>query len=368
MDDASNWEDGKHLWITSKDMKSEIICNSQIKLSDIGRQRMTIHQPGTILMVNRSGILRRVLPLGVLQKEATINQDIKAIIPFLLDLTPYLFLCLKAFEPIILQDYKKSGTTVDNINFDLFITIPIPLPPIQEQGRIVQSVQSWMKRIAAIEESNDIILDTINATKNRILELAIQGKLVPQIASDEPAIELLRRINPDFRAADNLHYEGTLPSGWTLCSLEDVLDYEQPQAYIVSSTDYSDDYNTPVLTPGKSFVLGYTNEVSGICNRLPVIIFDDFTTESKYVDFPFKVKSSAIKILHIRGEINLRYVALFMSITRFASDTHKRYWISEYSKIPIPIPPLLEQGRIVSAIQLLFKQLDNLITSINADL
>ena len=178
MDDASNWEDGKHLWITSKDMKSEIICNSQIKLSDIGRQRMTIHQPGTILMVNRSGILRRVLPLGVLQKEATINQDIKAIIPFLLDLTPYLFLCLKAFEPIILQDYKKSGTTVDNINFDLFITIPIPLPPIQEQGRIVQSVQSWMKRIAAIEESNDIILDTINATKNRILELAIQGKLV----------------------------------------------------------------------------------------------------------------------------------------------------------------------------------------------
>ena len=165
--------------------------------------------------------------------------------------------------------------------------------------------------------------------------------------------------------SDNLHYEGILPSGWTLCCLEDVLDYEQPQAYIVNSTDYSDDYKTPVLTPGKSFVLGYTNELSGICNHLPVIIFDDFTTESKYVDFPFKVKSSAMKILRARGEINLKYVAIFMSITRLVGDTHKRYWISEYSKIPIPIPPLREQGRIVLAAKHLLNQLDNLIACIS---
>jgi len=171
-----------------------------------------------------------------------------------------------------------------------------------------------------------------------------------------------------FLCSDNLHYEGALPSGWTLCCLEDILNYEQPQTYIVNSADYSNDYKTPVLTPGKSFVLGYTNEEYGICNRLPVIIFDDFTTESKYVDFPFKVKSSALKILHARGEINLRYVALFMSITRLAGDTHKRYWISEYSRIPVPIPPLREQERIVSAVQLLFHQLDNLIAGISNDL
>jgi type I restriction enzyme S subunit len=177
----------------------------------------------------------------------------------------------------------------------------------------------------------------------------------------------LRRINPAFQPSDNLHYEGTLPPGWALCCLEDVLDYEQPQNYIVNSTDYSDGNRIPVLTPGKSFVLGYTNEDFGICNRLPVIIFDDFTTESKYVDFPFKVKSSAMKILHARGEINLRYVALFMSITRLVGDTHKRYWISEYSKIPVPIPPLHEQERIVSDIQLLFNQLDNLIAGVGDD-
>lgn len=263
---------------------------------------------------------------------------------------------------------SSVGVGQPNVNGSSLGKLKLPLPPAEEQKRITIEAQKWISIIDELENESKYLNDNIAAAQLKILDLAIRGKLAPQDPSDESAIELLKRINPAFQASDNLHYEGTLPSGWTLCSLEDVLDYEQPQAYIVSSTDYSDDYNTPVLTPGKSFVLGYTNEVSGICNHLPVIIFDDFTTESKYVDFPFKVKSSAIKILHIRGEINLRYVALFMSITRFASDTHKRYWISEYSKIPIPIPPLLEQGRIVSAIQLLFKQLDNLITSINADL
>ena len=146
------------------------------------------------------------------------------------------------------------------------------------------------------------------------------------------------------------HYEN-LPSGWCVCRLEDIVDYEQPTQYIVESTEYSNDYKTPVLTPGKSFILGYTNETNGIYDKLPTIIFDDFTTDSRYVDFPFKVKSSAMKILQVHKEISIRYVAYFMSITRLAGDTHKRYWISEYSKIPIPLPPINEQNRIVQTIQ-----------------
>ena len=130
-----------------------------------------------------------------------------------------------------------------------------------------------------------------------------------------------------------------MPEGWCFCTLEDIVDYEQPQAYIVQTTDYSDLYNTPVLTAGKSFVIGYTNEQDGICDNIPVIIFDDFTTDSKYVDFPFKVKSSAMKILHVRDGVNIKYVAFFMSVTRLIGETHKRYWISEYSKVVIPLPP-----------------------------
>ena len=260
---------------------------------------------------------------------------------------------------------QASGAVVSNLNKDKVADALIPLPSVSEQKRIVDAVEKWLSILDLIDDGQSKLYELADDAKEKVLNLAIHGKLVPQDPSDEPAIELLKRINPDFKASDNLHYEGILPSGWTLCCLEDVLDYEQPQAYIVNSTDYSDDYKTPVLTPGKSFVLGYTNELSGICNHLPVIIFDDFTTESKYVDFPFKVKSSAMKILRARGEINLKYVAIFMSITRLVGDTHKRYWISEYSKIPIPIPPLREQGRIVLAAKHLLNQLDNLIACIS---
>ena len=131
------------------------------------------------------------------------------------------------------------------------------------------------------------------------------------------------------------------------CKLEDIVDYEQPTSYIVSSTEYDYSFVTPVLTAGKSFVIGRTNETNGIFSNLPCIIFDDFTTDSKYVDFPFKVKSSAMKILKVKNEISTKYVAMFMSITRLAGKTHKRYWISEYSKLRIPIPPKNEQQRIL---------------------
>ena len=142
------------------------------------------------------------------------------------------------------------------------------------------------------------------------------------------------------------------------------MDYEQPQAYIVESTEYSDMYGTPVLTAGKSFIIGYTNEQKGICRDVPVIIFDDFTTDSKYVDFPFKVKSSAMKILHVKKGINIKYVAYFMSVTRLIGETHKRYWISEYSKVIIPLPPKEEQDRIVSAIELLTSSLDSIVETL----
>ena len=141
---------------------------------------------------------------------------------------------------------------------------------------------------------------------------------------------------------------------------EDIINYEQPQEYIVQSTDYKTQHKTPVMTAGKSFIIDYTNEDFGICSNLPVIIFDDFTTDSKYVDFPFKVKSSEMKILHVNEDVNIQYVCWFMSITRLIGDTHKRYWISEYSKLHIPIPPRNEQDRIINKVNELFQILDNI--------
>lgn len=141
---------------------------------------------------------------------------------------------------------------------------------------------------------------------------------------------------------------------WPLVELGEVLDYEQPTKYIVKSVNYDDSYKTPVLTAGKTFILGYTNEKENIfsVNKLPVIIFDDFTTALKFVDFPFKVKSSAMKILHVKKDkADVRFLFEVMKTIKFRCEEHKRYWISEYSKIKIPLPPLEVQKEIVEQIE-----------------
>ena len=150
------------------------------------------------------------------------------------------------------------------------------------------------------------------------------------------------------------------------CELGELLLYEQPTAYIVKSTDYNEKYSIPVLTAGKSFILGYTNETDGIFDKLPVIIFDDFTTATQYVNFQFKVKSSAMKILHINTELVLpKYIYFRMQIIRFDHSTHKRYWIQEYSKVKVSIPHLQEQERIVNKIEELFSHLDAGVDTLN---
>lgn len=147
---------------------------------------------------------------------------------------------------------------------------------------------------------------------------------------------------------------------WREYELGELLSYEQPTPYIVESTDYNDKYKTPVLTAGKSFILGYTNETNGVYTALPVIIFDDFTTASQYVNFEFKVKSSAMKILTPNTELVLpKFIYYRMQIIQFDHSTHKRYWIQQYSKIKVSIPTIPVQEQIVAKIEELFSELDN---------
>lgn len=153
---------------------------------------------------------------------------------------------------------------------------------------------------------------------------------------------------------------------YTEYELGELLPFEQPTAYIVKSTDYSDAYATPVLTAGKSFILGKTNETDGIFDQLPVIIFDDFTTATQFVNFRFKVKSSAMKILHINTALVMpKYIFYRLQIIQFDHSTHKRYWIQSYSKIKVSIPSLDEQSRIVSRIDELFSELDKAVDTLN---
>ena len=259
---------------------------------------------------------------------------------------------------------NSVGIGQPNVNGTILSNLELPIPPIMEQKRIVKELGEWLSIIDKIEESKGRIQKVISLAKSKVLDLAIHGKLVPQDPTDEPATEQLKRINPKAEiTCDNGHYQ-KLPEGWAVCQLDSIISYEQPTPYIVKSTDYDNTYTTPVLTAGKSFIIGHTNETNGIYEKLPCIIFDDFTTDSKLVDFPFKVKSSAMKILQVKEDINIEYIAMFMSITRLIGDTHKRYWISEYSKIEIPIPPQNEQDRIVKKVRLLLSRLDEIMENL----
>lgn len=150
-----------------------------------------------------------------------------------------------------------------------------------------------------------------------------------------------------------------------IVELNEVLDYQQPIPYIVKSTDYMEAGDIPVLTAGKTFILGYTKEKTGIFKGpFPVIIFDDFTTATQLVNFPFKVKSSAMKILLPKDNVDIKYIFYFLQIQKFSAETHKRYWISVCAKMKILLPPLAEQKRIVKKIEELFAVIDKTVKSL----
>lgn len=154
------------------------------------------------------------------------------------------------------------------------------------------------------------------------------------------------------------------PDGVQKVPLGDVLDYEQPSKYIVKSTEYDNSYNIPVLTAGKGFLLGYTNEQAGVyaaSEENPTIIFDDFVTSFHWVDFPFKVKSSAMKMLTCKNKGNsFRFIYYAMCEIGFVAKEHSRHWISVYSKIEIPLPPLAVQKKIVEILDTFTGMTDNL--------
>ena len=358
----SYYDKGNIAWISSGATNQPFINEASNFITEkaLSETNCKIYPIGTLIvaMYGEGKTRGQVSELSI---EAATNQACAAIKPYVLEIKSYIKLYLES-NYLYLRKLAEGGNQ-PNLSVGKISAYTIPLPPLVEQRRIVSEIEHWFSLINIIEGNKEDLQASIKQAKSKIFDLAIHGKLVPQDSNDEPASELLKRINPKVEiTCDNGHYQN-LPTGWALCRLENIVDYEQPTDYIVNSTNYDNNYPIPVLTAGKSFIIGYTNDIEGIYSKLPCIIFDDFTTDSKFVDFPFKVKSSAMKLLQVK-HMEVEYVAMFMSITRLIGDTHKRYWISEYSKLLIPIPPYAEQKRIVAAVHKVFTQIDTIMESL----
>ena len=159
----------------------------------------------------------------------------------------------------------------------------------------------------------------------------------------------------DAETTPKIRFSG-FTDAWEQRKLSEVFNYERPDAYIVLSDKYSDTYSTPVLTANKGFILGYTNEAR-VCDK-KCIIFDDFTLESKYVTFPFMVKSSAMKILTVKKGYYLPFAYELLQATKIEILGHARHYISVVQPTKVLVPSIEEQRRIGECAQ----YLDNLIT------
>ena len=204
----------------------------------------------------------------------------------------------------------------------------------------------------------------------------ITGYMFSKMEFKVPCLDEQKKIGEYFEKLDNLitlhqrkwkrinfavHTDQTIT--WEQRKLGDIFKYEQPQAYIVESTEYDDRFQIPVLTAGQSFVLGYTDEDFGIKNanhRNPVVIFDDFTTSSHYVDFPFKVKSSAMKLLSlVNGKDDIHCAYNVLQNIGYEPVSHERHWISTFAKFNVYMPKNSTEQKCIGNY---FANLDNLIT------
>ncbi len=228
---------------------------------------------------------------------------------------------------------KGAGGAQEVLNISVAKTIKVPVLPFPEQQKIANFLSTVDEKIQQLTRKKELL----EKYKKGVMQQIFSGKLR---FKDEKGKEF---------------------SKWEEKRLGDVLDYIQPTKYLVTSTEYDDSYLTPVLTAGKTFILGYTNETNDIYNEnLPVILFDDFTTATQFVDFPFKAKSSAMKILAPKeGEV-IGYIYEAMRLIKFEIGGHGRHWISQYALLNIPYPCIEEQKKIADYLS----NIDNKIESV----
>ena len=294
-----------HLFI-----RSQNVGNGRFLLDDVAyideathkKQINTELKDGDVLLNITGASIGRTTVVNKNVEGGNVNQHV-CIIRLLEDYSPnYICNYLLSYGGQKQIDSFQAGGNREGLNFEQIRSIKFSIPSFREQSKIASLLSLLEERIAT---QNKIIEDL------KKLKVAIRDKQLNAI-----------------RKHYGLNYQ--------IC---DLLDYEQPTKYVVTDTEYSEDRSkTPVLTANKAFILGYTDENFGVYDNGACIILDDFTLDCKYVDFPFKVKSSAIKILTVKSDCSLRYVYEYLNYMNLETIEHKRHYISEIEPMIIAYP------------------------------
>ena len=310
---------GNIKWMSSGELNKKFIYDTEKRITEKGLNNSSakfVPQKSVLIGLAGQGKTRGTVAINFVG--LAINQSIAAISPSHNYITKYLFYNLQNRYSELRKISSGEGGR-GGLNKKIIKNLLIPLPPLPEQ----QAIACVLSDMDTLIEQLDRLIQKKTAIKKGAMQQLLTGQ---------------KRL-PGFTGK------------WVRKKLGEVLKYEQPTKYIIKSSIYEKGL-FPVLTAGKTFILGYTNEKQGVYKDVPVIIFDDFTTATKYVDFPFKVKSSAMKLLKTNdnNSLDFLYEGLKMLKYPISEGDHKRRWIAEFQNIEIQLPPTLKEQQAIAQI------------------
>ena len=377
---------GRIPWLKTGDLNDGMITNIPESITEeaVANSSAKINPAGSVLIAMYGATIGK---LGILSFPATTNQACCACIEYCAITQHYLFYFLLSHRDMFIA--KGGGGAQPNISKEIIVNTAIPLPPLAEQERIVTEIESWFALIDEIEQGKADLQTTIKQTKSKILDLAIHGKLVPQDPNDEPAIELLKRINPDFTPCDNGHSR-KLPQSWCICRLKDLCIFLSRG----KSPKYSEtDKTFPVFAQkcnlkdgGISLEQAKFLDPSTICKwseeyklKTGDVLVNSTGTgtvgrtrlfhEKCLGKYPFVVPDSHVSVIRVAKGITPQYLYAYISsniIQQYIEDNlagstnQKELYIGVLEQMEIFIPPFPEQQRIVQKIEVLFSSLDEI--------
>jgi type I restriction enzyme S subunit len=263
-----------------------------------------------------------------------------------------------------LEDNLAGSTNQKELYIGVLGNILFPLPPLAEQKRIVEAIDKWFALIDSIENNKADLETTIKQTKSKILDLAIHGKLVTQNPNDEPASELLKRINPKAEIISNSDKYGNLPNGWCITLYKNIVKNVNSKAYQILQSEIKVNGKYPVISQSSNYIEGYSNCTEKVFQCKEAIIFGDHTRNVKFINFPFIVGADGVKILQTQFDYKYIYYFTIFSSDNLIEDKGYSRHFGQLSSLEIPLPPLEEQKRIVEAIDKAFKYLDAIAESL----